>query len=95
MGKIPISGAAETQIDAVAGKDVFVTLPRGFGMERKTSIEALPGLAAPLKAGAQVGNLVVTMPGQAPLKAPLVTSVAIEEAGVFRRGWNWLMSFFG
>lgn len=95
MGKVAISGAADPTIDAVAGKDLFVTLPRGFGMERKTSVEALPGLSAPLKAGQQVGNLVVTMPGQQPLKAPLVTPVAIEEAGMFRRAWNWLMSFFG
>jgi serine-type D-Ala-D-Ala carboxypeptidase (penicillin-binding protein 5/6) len=95
MGKIAISGAADPSIDAVAGKDLFVTLPRGFGMERKTSVEALPGLSAPLKAGQQVGNLVVTMPGQQPLKAPLVTPVAIEEAGMFRRAWNWLMSWFG
>ena len=95
MGKVAISGAADPTIDAVAGKDLFVTLPRGFGMERKTSVEALPGLSAPLKAGQQVGNLVVTMPGQQPLKAPLVTAVAIEEAGMFRRAWNWLMSWFG
>ena len=95
MGKVAISGAADPTIDAVAGKDLFVTLPRGFGMERKTSVEALPGLSAPLKAGQQVGNLVVTMPGQQPLKAPLVTPVAIEEAGMFRRAWNWLMSWFG
>lgn len=94
MGKVAISGAADPSIDAVAGKDLFVTLPRGFGMERKTSVEALPGLAAPLKAGQQVGNLVVTMPGQQPVKAPLVTPVAIEEAGMFRRAWNWIMSFF-
>jgi D-alanyl-D-alanine carboxypeptidase (penicillin-binding protein 5/6) len=48
-----------------------------------------------MKSGLQVGNLVVTMPGQQPLKAPLVTPVAIEEAGMFRRAWNWLMSWFG
>ncbi len=94
MGKVAISGAADPTIDAAAGKDLFVTLPRGFGMERKTSVEALPGLSAPLKAGQQVGNLVVTMPGQQPVKAPLVTPVAIEEAGMFRRAWNWIMSFF-
>ena len=94
MGKVAISGAADPQIDAVAGKDLFVTLPRGFGMERKTTVEALPGLSAPLKAGQQIGNLVVTMPGQQPVKAPLVTPVAIEEAGMFRRAWNWIMSFF-
>lgn len=94
MGKVAIEGAAETRIDAVAGKDLFVTVPRGFAMERKTSVESLPGLKAPLQAGVQIGNLVLTMPGQAPVKAPLVTPVAIEEAGIFRRGWNWLMSLF-
>jgi serine-type D-Ala-D-Ala carboxypeptidase (penicillin-binding protein 5/6) len=95
MGKVAITGAADTQIDAVAGKDLFVTLPRGFGMERKTRVEGIAGLSAPLKAGAQVGNLVVTMPGQQPVKAPLVTPVAIEEANFVRRAWNWLMGLFG
>lgn len=95
MGKVAIADAADASIDAVAGKDLFVTLPRGFGMERKTRVEALPGLTAPLKAGALVGNLVVTMPGQQPVKAPLITPVAIEEANVFRRAWNWVMGFFG
>ena len=95
MGKVAIEGAADPQIDAVAGKDLFVTLPRGFGMERKTSVQALPGLKAPLKAGSQVGWLTVTRPGQQPARAPLVTPVAVEEAGIFRRAWNWLMSLFG
>lgn len=94
LGKVAIDGAADPQIDAVAGKDLFVTLPRGFGMERKTVVEGLPGLKAPLKAGQQVGWLTVTMPGQQPARAPLVTPVAIEEAGMFRRAWNWVMSFF-
>jgi serine-type D-Ala-D-Ala carboxypeptidase (penicillin-binding protein 5/6) len=94
MGKVAISGAADAEIDAVAGKDLFVTLPRGFGMERKTSVQALPGLAAPLRAGTQVGWLTVAMPGQQPAKAPLVTLVAIEEANFVRRAWNWVMGFF-
>jgi serine-type D-Ala-D-Ala carboxypeptidase (penicillin-binding protein 5/6) len=95
MGKVAIEGAADPQIDAVAGKDLFVTLPRGFGMERKTVVQPLPGLKAPLKAGSQVGWLTVTMPGQQPARAPLVTPVAIEEAGMFRRAWNWLAGLFG
>lgn len=94
LGKVAIDGAAETQIDAVAGKDLFVTVPRGFAMERKSVVEGLPGLKAPLKAGQQVGWLTVTIPGQQPARAPLVTPVAIEEAGMFRRAWNWVMSFF-
>lgn len=95
LGKVAIEGAADAEIDAVAGKDLFVTLPRGFAMERKTSVQALAGLKAPLKAGAQVGWLVVTMPGQPPARAPLVTPVAIEEAGMLRRAWNWLTGLFG
>ncbi len=95
LGQVAISGAADATIPAVAGRDLFVTVPRGFAMERKTSVEGLPGLAAPLKAGQQVGWATVTIPGQQPVRAPLVTPVAIEEAGVFRRAWNWLMGLFG
>lgn len=95
LGKVAIEGAAEPQIDAVAGRDLFVTLPRGFAMERKTVVQPLPGLKAPLKAGSQVGWLTVTMPGQQPVRAPLVTPVAIDEAGLFRRAWNWLTGLFG
>ena len=41
-----------------------------------------------------MGWLTVTMPGQGPAQAPLVTQVAIEEAGMFRRAWNWVMGLF-
>lgn len=95
LGQVAIAGAAEPTIAAVAGRDLFVTLPRGFAMERKTRIEGLPGLKAPLAAGAPVGNLVVTMPGQPPVKVPLVTPVAIEEAGLFRRLLNWFSGLIG
>jgi len=95
MGQVPIAGAADATIAAVAGRDLFVTVPRGFAMERKTVVQSLPGLAAPLKAGQQVGWAVVTIPGQAPVRAPLVTMVAIEEAGLFRKAWNWLTGLLG
>ncbi|WP_439545332.1 D-alanyl-D-alanine carboxypeptidase family protein [Sandarakinorhabdus sp.] len=95
MGQAAIAGAAEPTVAATAPRDLFATLPRGFAMERKNLVVAVPGLTAPLKAGAKVADLVVTMPGQQPVKLPLVTPVAIEEAGMFQRAWNWLMSFFG
>ena len=95
LGVVPISGAADATIAAAAGRDLFVTVPRGFAMERRTVVEGLPGLTAPLKAGQQVGWAVVTIPGQAPVRAPVVTPVAIEEAGMFRRAWNWLTGLFG
>ncbi|WP_310496509.1 D-alanyl-D-alanine carboxypeptidase family protein [Sandarakinorhabdus sp.] len=95
LGKVAVAGGADPLIDAVAPRDLFVTLPRGFAMERKVSVAAVPGLTAPLKAGQKVADLVVTMPGQAPRRVPLVTAVAIEEASMFRRAWNWLTGLFG
>jgi serine-type D-Ala-D-Ala carboxypeptidase (penicillin-binding protein 5/6) len=95
LGVVPITGAADATIAAAAGRDLFVTVPRGFAMERRTVVEGLPGLKAPLKAGQQVGWAVVTIPGQTPVRAPVVTPVAIEEAGMFRRAWNWLAGLFG
>jgi D-alanyl-D-alanine carboxypeptidase (penicillin-binding protein 5/6) len=95
MGQSPIAGAAEATVPATAARDLFATLPRGFGMERKTVVVGVPDLTAPLKAGAKVADLVVTMPGQQPVKLPLITPVAIEEAGIFQRAWNWLTGLFG
>jgi D-alanyl-D-alanine carboxypeptidase (penicillin-binding protein 5/6) len=95
MGQAAIAGAAEPTVAATAPRDLFATLPRGFAMDRKAVVVAVPGLSAPLKAGAKVADLVVTMPGQAAVKLPLVTPVAIEEANFVRRAWNWLMGLFG
>lgn len=95
LGQAPIAGAAEATVPATAPRDLFATLPRGFGMERKTAVVGVPGLAAPLKAGAKVADLVVTMPGQQPVRVPLVTPVAVEEAGMFQKAWNWLIGLFG
>lgn len=95
MGQAAIAGAAEPTVAATAPRDLFATLPRGFAMERKNLVVPVPGLAAPLKAGAKVADLVVTMPGQQPVKLALVTPVAIEEAGMFQRVWNWLTGLFG
>lgn len=95
MGQVPIAGAADATVPATAARDLFATLPRGFAMERKNVVVGVPGLTAPLKAGAKVADLVVSMPGQAPVKLPLITPVAIEEAGLFQRAWNWLTGLFG
>ncbi|WP_353216500.1 D-alanyl-D-alanine carboxypeptidase family protein [Sandarakinorhabdus sp.] len=95
LAQVPIAGAAEATIAASAPRDLFATVPRGFAMERKTRVVGVAGLSAPLKAGSKIADLVVTMPGQAPVSLPLVTAAAIEEAGFFRRSWNWLLSLFG
>jgi D-alanyl-D-alanine carboxypeptidase (penicillin-binding protein 5/6) len=92
---VPVAGAATPTIAAVAPRDLFITLPRGFAMERKVSIAPRAGIAAPLPAGAVIADLVVTMPGQPPAKLPLVTAAPVPQANVLQRAWNWLTGLVG
>jgi D-alanyl-D-alanine carboxypeptidase (penicillin-binding protein 5/6) len=95
LGDVPVAGAATPTIAAVAPRDLFITLPRGFAMERKVSVAPRTGIQAPLPAGAVIADLVVTMPGQPPAKLPLVTAAPVPQANVLQRAWNWLTGLVG
>ncbi len=94
-GKVKVAGGAETEVDAVAARDLAVSIPRGFAAERKTALVPVAGLAAPLKKGQKVADLVVTAPGLPPVRLPLVAGAAVEEAGPLLAFWNWLTGLFG
>jgi D-alanyl-D-alanine carboxypeptidase (penicillin-binding protein 5/6) len=52
-------------------------------------------LKAPIAKGAQVAELVVTMPDGRSQRMPLVAGEAVEEAGFFGRFWLGLKQLVG
>ena len=94
-GKVSISGGAEPEVAAIAPRDLFVTVPRGMAGERKSRVVPLAKVAAPVKKGQKIADLVVSVQGLPDTRLPLVAAVAVEEAGPLRRFWNWLTSFAG
>ena len=92
--KVAIAGGAEREVDAVAPRDMFVTMPRGFGSDRQQRVVAVANIKAPIAKGQKVADLIVSVKGLPDTRLPLVAGQPVEEAGIFRQFWNWLTSFF-
>jgi D-alanyl-D-alanine carboxypeptidase (penicillin-binding protein 5/6) len=94
-GKAKLSGGVENEVTLVAPRDLYVTVPRGTGSERKTQVVAMAGIAAPVLKGQKIGELVVSVKGLPDTRLPLVAGAAVEKAGPIQAAWNWLKSLFG
>jgi serine-type D-Ala-D-Ala carboxypeptidase (penicillin-binding protein 5/6) len=94
-GKAKVSGGVETEVAMVAPRDLYVTVPRGTGSDRKTRVVATPTLTAPIAKGQKVGEVIVSVPGRTDTRLPLVAGAAVAEAGPVLKAWNWLKSLVG
>ena len=92
---VAITGGAEREVSAIAPRDLFVTMPRGFASGRKQRVEPVANITAPIAKGQKVADLVVTIAGLPDTRLPLVAAAPVEKAGVFRQFWNWLTSLAG
>lgn len=75
-------------------RNVVLTLPRG----KRDAVEAVMNvdkyLQAPVAAGQQIGEMVISLDGQVVVKAPLVALEAVDKGNIFGRIWDWLVLFF-
>jgi D-alanyl-D-alanine carboxypeptidase (penicillin-binding protein 5/6) len=94
-GKARLYGGVETEVAMVAPRDLYVTVQRGAGSDRKTRVVSLPALAAPIAKGQKVGEVIVSVPGRPDTRLPLVAGAAVAEAGPLLAAWNWLKSLVG
>jgi D-alanyl-D-alanine carboxypeptidase (penicillin-binding protein 5/6) len=94
-GNAPVIGGTEPQISLVAPRDLFVLVPRGLAGERKRRMVLDGPITAPIAKGQKLGTLVVAVPGRGETRLPLVAAAAMEEAGMFKKAWNWLTGLIG
>ncbi|RAU22614.1 D-alanyl-D-alanine carboxypeptidase [Paramagnetospirillum kuznetsovii] len=73
-------GEAETVALAAKG-DLEVSMQRRNRLDMKVSTVFTGPLPAPIKAGAELGKIVVTAPGMAPVEMPLVAVGNVEKLG--------------
>ena len=96
VDKAEVSNGSESEVALVAPQNINVTIPAGMGAPKMTMKVRYEGpIAAPIKAGDHIADLVVTTPDTPPAVVPLVAGADIEEAGFFRRIWLGILSFFG
>jgi D-alanyl-D-alanine carboxypeptidase (penicillin-binding protein 5/6) len=78
-------GGVEKTAQLVAGKEIIRTLPRTQWKDLKVKVIYDAPIAAPLKAGDEVGTIEITIPEKGVEKIPLLVAKDIEQAGFFQR----------
>lgn len=60
----------------------------------ETKIELPAEVKAPLTQGQEIGKVVAMLNGKAVASVPLVTQTAVEQAGFFKRAWQFITGLF-
>ncbi len=74
-------GASPT-VPLVGGRDLVVTLPRGWRAKTRIAISYQSPLPAPVRRGATVGTLTVTGSGMGDLQLPLLAGADVPRLGL-------------
>lgn len=75
-------------------RDIYLTVPRGRedDLIAEASVDQI--IEAPIVAGQELGNIVVTLDGEELLNTPLVALETVEQSGLFSRIFDAIALFF-
>lgn len=82
------------EVELGIGEELFVTIPRGRYDDLEARVQMQPQLTAPLEQGAVVGQIAVTLDGEAISERDLLTLAPVEQAGFFGSTWDGLRLWF-
>ena len=94
-GTAKIPNGAETEVALIAPRNLAILVPRGMASGVKQTLVLNSSILAPIAKGQRLGSLVVSVPGRSETRLPVVAAAAVEEAGMMKKAWNWVTSFFG
>jgi D-alanyl-D-alanine carboxypeptidase (penicillin-binding protein 5/6) len=86
VGQVNVDDGQEKTVPAAAAADVSAFVQRGQEDSVKVSLTPSP-VTAPVRAGQQVGWVVVTQGGQAINKVPAVAAAAVEKQPWWKKFW--------
>ena len=97
VAKAKVQMGDSGEVPLVAPRDLAVTLPAGLSLNRKVQVKVQYNgpIAAPIKKGQEIAQLVVTTGDTPPQSVPLVAGEDVGKAGFFGRAWIGLKSLFG
>jgi D-alanyl-D-alanine carboxypeptidase (penicillin-binding protein 5/6) len=96
VGEADVQLGSEDKVSLVAPKAIALTYPAGLTVgDPRVRIAYSGPLRAPIAKGAQVAELVVSLPDGTTQRLPLAAAEAVEEAGFFGRFWTGLKQMLG
>lgn len=84
----------KNQISLGTDEDIWLTIPRGTAKDITVDLEVPELLMAPVAQGEKVGTIKLTLNGETVATKPLVALESVEEGGLFKRFWHWLLLMF-
>jgi len=94
-GTVPVFGGAADSVPVTTGKPLAVTLQVDSRAKMVVAIKAMAPVAAPIKAGQQVGTLTVSAPDFPTLNVPLYAAQDVSRASIFSRMFTGAKALFG
>jgi D-alanyl-D-alanine carboxypeptidase (penicillin-binding protein 5/6) len=88
----PVFMGAEDQVELVAPHDLDIRMLRSARADMKVTLRYQAPLQAPIAAGQEVAVLSIEAPGLQPIDLPVVTAKAVDEAGLFGRMMEGVLS---
>ena len=85
---------AEEFLNLTIAEDVTLTVPRGSEKNLKANILVNDLIKAPVTAGQELGQLHVSLDGEALVDIPLVAEKSIPKAGIFSQLFDWIILLF-
>ena len=85
LTEVRIRKGETSKLAVGVGEDIYVTAPRKHFNELKAETQIDKSVVAPVKKGAPVGTLIVSLGGETIVNKPLVAMNDIAEGGIFRR----------
>ena len=85
VGRAEVWMGAANDVGLTGATDLKVTVPRGYGAERKVTLVYDGPVKAPIAKGQKIAELVVTTPGLPTARLPLVATEAVAAAGPLGR----------
>jgi D-alanyl-D-alanine carboxypeptidase (penicillin-binding protein 5/6) len=96
VGSAKVQLGSSSEVPLVAPRNLSVTIPAGLASGGTSMKIRYQGpIAAPIKKGDQIAQLVITTSDTPPQIVPLVAGEDVGRAGFFGRIWLGLKSLFG
>jgi D-alanyl-D-alanine carboxypeptidase (penicillin-binding protein 5/6) len=94
IASVTIYKASQREVRAGFIEDVYITLPKGQGNQISQQFIPQKKLVAPIKKGATVGKMILSLEGKQIAQYPVVALQEINEGNIFRRLWDMIRMWF-
>ena len=93
LDSVRVWQGVQDQLQVGLEEELYATLPRGEQSNLQAEVQVNDTIKAPIRAGQELGTLMVRLGDEVVAQKPLVALENVNEAGFFKRLWHSLLMF--